>query len=446
MKAKILLIDDDPVDLKVMRALLERSDFGVESARSGKDGLALVAGGGIDMVLSDVMMPGMSGVDVAREISVSHPRLPVVLITAHADVKTAVEAMREGAFDYVRKPADETELLLTIDRALEYASLKTENALLRSELAVGGMYGERMIGQSPAMQKVFEVIGRVAVTDSTVMITGQTGTGKELAAQMIHFRSSRAAKPFIAVNCASINQGVSESELFGHEKGAFTGAASQRRGRFEEADGGTLFLDEVTEATPEFQAKLLRILQEGTLQRVGGNRDIKVDVRIIASSNRDLESEVKEGRLREDLYFRLNVVPVELPPLCERKGDAALLADHFLRAYIERYSSPVQSISKKAMAQLVKRKWPGNVRELQHAIERAVVLAGGDTLEPEDFALKDRKPDEVATLDDVVSKSTRDHVLATLESVEWRKQKAATILGIDRATLYRLIKKFGLEG
>jgi len=336
-----------------------------------------------------------------------------------------------------------------MERAIEHSMLKKENAFLRSELAVGGVYGDRLIGVSPPMLEVFDLISRVAVADSTVLISGETGTGKELVAQMIHFKSTRAEKPFVAVNCAAINQGLSESELFGHEKGAFTGAAAARKGRFEDAEGGTLFLDEITEGTPEFQAKLLRVLQEGTIQRVGGNQDIKVDVRVIASTNLDIDKEVKEGRFREDLFFRLNVVPVLVPPLRDRKEDIPVLARHFLSTYGSRYNSSVSAISDKAIDHLVRQEWSGNVRELQHAVERAVVLASHEVLEPDDFASRRSPSAEVAearTLAEVVDEQTRLHVLEVLEGEQWHKQKAADILAVDRATLYRIIKKFGLDG
>jgi DNA-binding NtrC family response regulator len=449
MKATILLIDDDPVDLKVLKALVESLDFDTLAVRSGEEGIKMLKSGGIDLVLSDVRMPGMSGVDVVSEMARRFSRIPIILITADADVRTAVDAMKQGAFDYVTKPADETELVLTMERALEHCMLKKENAFLRSELAVGGIYGDRLIGVSPPMLEVFDLISRVAVADSTVLISGETGTGKELVAQMIHFKSNRAEKPFVAVNCAAINQGLSESELFGHEKGAFTGAAAARKGRFEDADGGTLFLDEITEGTPEFQAKLLRVLQEGTIQRVGGNQDIKVDVRVIASTNLDIDNEVKEGRFREDLFFRLNVVPVVVPPLRDRKEDIPILAKHFLATYGSRYNSSVNSISDQALDYLVRQEWSGNVRELQHAVERAVVLASHEILESDDFAPRRNKAADTGgerKLADVVDRQTRLHVLEVLESESWHKQKVADILGVDRATLYRLIKKFGLDG
>ena len=447
MKATILLIDDGPVDLKVLQSLVESRDYAAAAVRSGREGLDLLKMGGIDLVISDVRMPHMSGVEVAAEAARDYPGIPVILVTAHADVRSAVDAMKRGAYDYVTKPADETELLLAIEHALEHSLLKKENAFLRSELAVGGPYGERLIGGSPAMQEVYSLITRVAPTDSTVLLCGETGTGKELAAQTIHFRSSRAGKPFVAVNCAAVNQGVTESELFGHEKGAFTGAVAARRGRFEDADGGTLFLDEITEAAPDFQAKLLRVLQEGVLQRVGGNRDIRVDVRVIASTNRDIESAVRQGKFREDLYFRLNVVPIVLPPLRERVEDIPVLADHFLQAFRKRYESRAKSFSKDAYRYLSSLEWKGNVRELAHAVERAVVLAVSEELGPGDFSRRSTvseagKPD---LLEDVLDQCTREHILAVLEKTGWRKQRAAALLGIDRATLYRLIRKLGLE-
>lgn len=447
MKSTVLLVDDDPVDGKALQLLLESWDFEVQFARSGDDALNALCRRPVDVVLSDVRMPGMSGEDLMDRILVDHPGIPIILITGRGDIKSAVRAMKRGATDYVTKPPDEEELRLTLERALDHSRLQRENEFLRAELAAGGMYGERLVGRSPRMLELYELVNRVAKTDSTVLITGETGTGKELVAQTVHYRSDRSGMPLVALNCASLNSNLVESELFGHEKGAFTGAVAGRHGRFEDANGGTLFLDEISETSIEFQAKLLRVLQDGEMQRVGGNKNIRVDVRLIASTNRDLEEAVKEGRFREDLLYRLRVIPIHLPALRERREDIPLLAAHFLSVYTQRYSAGVQSISEDAMERLSARQWKGNVRELQHTIERAVVLARHDVLDSSDFEEQEREeqpPDSGENLHAFVDRVSRDHIVAVLDRTQWRKQKAADLLGIDRATLYRLIQKHSI--
>ena len=448
MKATILLIDDDPVDLKALQTLVESWDYAVLAARSGEDGLAELKDAPVDLLVSDVCMPGMGGEDVVQAVGREYPGLPVVLITGRGDVKSAVKAMKLGAFDYVVKPPDPDELRLTVARALEHSRLQRENRFFRAELAAGGMYGERLIGRSPAMLKVFALIDRVARTDSTVLITGETGTGKELVAQAIHYRSARFERTLVALNCAALQPNLIESELFGHEKGAFTGAAAMRRGRFEDADGGTLFLDEIGETSPTFQAKLLRVLQEGEFERVGGSRPIRVSVRVLASTNRDLVKEVHEGRFREDLYYRLSVIPVHLPALRERGEDVALLATHFADTLARKYGCPARTVSPGGMAHLQSLPWPGNVRELQHVVERAVVLAGGDSLGPDDFRFDDVATPRGAsapTLQDYLAERTREYVMQVLDHAGWRKGRAARTLGVDRATLYRMIRKYRIE-
>ena len=450
MKATILLIDDDPLELHAMRVLLESWDLDVVAVRSGADALSRLDSVAADALVSDVRMPGMTGEDVVRAVGQSHPGLPVLLVTAFGDVKSAVRAMKLGAFDYVVKPPEEEEFRLTLERALEHSRLRRENAFLRAQLAAGGMYGERLIGRSPGMLAVFDLINRVARTDSTVLITGETGTGKELVAQTIHYKSRRADRALVALNCAALNRNLIESELFGHERGAFTGAVVARRGRFEDADGGTLFLDEISETGLEFQAKLLRVLQEGSLERVGGNRSIRVDVRLLASTNQDLREAVKAGKFREDLLYRLSVIPIHIPPLRERREDIGLLAAHFLDVYRARYQSPAKAISQAGLDYLHGLEWRGNVRELEHAIERAVVLSPRDTLGPEDFrrdeagGTDDRGADDAA-LAAVLDRKTREHVLAVLDRTQWRKKEAARVLGVDRATLYRMLKRYSLD-
>ena len=448
MKPTALLIDDDPLDLKSLQMLVESWDLTVVAVRSGADAMRQLAAVPIDLVVSDVRMPGMSGEEVVTAVADAYPGLPVVLITGKGDIRSAVKAMKLGAFDYVVKPPDEEEFRLAVERALEHSRLRRENEFLRAQLAAGGMYSERLIGRGPAMLALFETINRVARTDSTVLVSGETGTGKELVAQTVHYRSGRAAKPLIALNCASLNANLVESELFGHEKGAFTGAVAARPGRFEDADGGTLFLDEIGELELSLQAKLLRVLQEGEFERLGGNTKIRVDVRLLASTNRDLEREVKEGRFREDLYYRLRVIPIRVPSLRERLEDIPLLAAHFVDLYRRRYDCPARTISATALAHLRSRAWKGNVRELQHTVERAVVLSTSEVLETDDFRMPERvgaEDSDDATLQAALDRKTREHLLEVLDRTKWHKRRAADMLGIDRATLYRLLRKHSVS-
>ena len=451
MNPRTLIIDDDPLVATSIRTQMELLDHEVLLAHTGEEGLALVEEQPLDLVISDIQLPGVNGDEVMRTIRKTHPELPVILVTAHGAVKDAVRAIQDGAFQYLLKPIDLDELEVSVERALEATHLRRENRTLRAELAGHGTHGVQLIGSSPAMVKVHDLILRVARSDSTVLITGETGTGKEMIAQTVHYRSPRAKAPLVAFNCAAFNENLMESELFGHEKGAFTGANQARRGRFEEADGGTIFLDEIGETSKAFQARLLRVLQEREFERVGGNRKVAIDVRVIASTNRDLETEVEEDRFREDLYYRLRVVPIHLPPLRERRDDILPLAAHFLASYAEQYSSPVTGFSEACTKALENQPWPGNVRELKHAVERAVVLATRDVLEPEDLEFGEggvRPAAETSTsqaLQDVLEETSREHVIKVLDQTDWRKQAAAEILGIDRATLYRMIRKYQIE-
>ncbi len=447
MKSTVLLVDDDPVDVRALQSLIEAWGYEVLTSRSGKEALALLDEQQVDLLISDVRMPGMSGEAVVEAVQQRTPQLPVILITGYGDIRSAVAAMKLGAFDYIVKPPDEDEFKLIIERALEHSQLVRENRFLRAEMASSGMSGEKLLARSEGMLAVMDLVNRVARTDSTVLITGETGTGKEVVAQAIHFKSARAEQPLVSMNCAAVNENLIESELFGHEKGAFTGAVARRRGRFEDADNGTLLLDEISETSTEFQARLLRVLQESCFERVGGSETVSVDVRLIATTNRNLEEAVAEGRFREDLFYRLRVIPIEIPPLRERREDIPLLAAHFATVFGERYHQRPLEIVPKAIEKLQSRTWPGNVRELLHVVERAVVLASDGTLDAKDFPEADTSAttggDE--TLQDHVDQASREHVIRVLDQTNWKKKEAAEILGVDRATLYRMLKKYSIE-
>jgi DNA-binding NtrC family response regulator len=446
---RILLIEDDAWMAQAMLALVESWAIRAEHAPSAEAGLAALENESFDLVLTDIRMPGASGFDVLRQVKERWPRLPVILVTGHGDVADAVSAIKQGAFDYMIKPVDADSFEATVRRALEHGRLRRENDFLRRELAAGSALGQRMIGRSPRMREVFDILDRVSVTDSTVLLVSETGTGKELAAQTIHLRSKRAAGPYVTCNCAAFSPTLLESELFGHERGAFTGAISLRRGRFEEADGGTIFLDEIGETSREFQAKLLRVLQEREIERVGSSRKLQVNVRIIASTNRDLEKEVAEGRFRQDLYYRLRVVPVVLPPLRERAEDIPELARHFMAQFCAQYDRPPLELEPAALERLARHSWPGNVRELKHAIERAVLLARGPRLTAADVEVEPPSAASLTestalTLQDRVDDATRRFVLEALERAGGEKKKAAEALGIDRVTLHRILRRLGV--
>ena len=380
--AKVLVVDDKEMMRDSVATILGRRGHAVTVAAGGEQALERIAEKRPDAVVTDLQMPGMSGLDLLAEIRKVHDDLPVVFMTAYGSVETAVEAMRQGAFDYVTKPFGGDELGIAVDRAIEHGRLKRENEVLRASAGtpVASATGTDMVGAGTAMTSVRERLGKVADSHGTVLITGESGTGKEVAARLIHESSPRRDGPFLAINCAALSVSLLESELFGHEKGAFTGADKLRKGRFELADGGTLLLDEISEIPPELQAKLLRVLQERTFERVGSSQTRTVDVRVIATTNRDLESEVDAGRFRGDLFFRLNVLPIEMPSLRDRTEDIPLLAEHFLAAVGAREGRDARRFDESALQVLSAYAWPGNVRELQNICERAAVLASADEI------------------------------------------------------------------
>ena len=447
-KPRILVVDDDRGHRTMLRALLAESGYEALEAEDGDAGVEAVRTHPVDAVLLDLRMPRVGGIEALEAIKAVRPDLPVIVLTAYASVDTAVAAMKKGAFDYLTKPVDAADLSRVLDKALEFRRLEEEIRLLRERL------GERfdfssIIGRSRPMRELFETLALVAPSDATVLITGESGTGKELVANAIHQNSPRRDKPFVKVNCAALHENLLESELFGHERGAFTGATAQRKGRFELAHGGTLFLDEIGDMSPATQAKVLRVLQEGEFERLGGSRTLKVDVRVIAATHRDLEAMVAEGAFRQDLYYRLSVVPVHLPPLRDRPEDIPLLAEHFLRIYAEKNRKAVAGFTPEAMDLLVRHPWPGNVRELQNAVERAVILCLGERVTPRELppALQGAAaaapqapiPAGPRTLKD----AERELILRTLEQTGGNRTRAAQILGISRQTLINKLKEYG---
>jgi len=452
--AKILVIEDDEVLRHLLIDVLSDQGYQIEPAETGEDGLKAMEQDVFDIILLDINLPGMDGMDVLRLAPARQPDSQVVMMTAFGTVDTAVEAMKQGAFDYINKPFSTDELLLTITRALEEQDLRREVARLRQRArGVGGDI--QIVGKSPAIDRVVDLIARVAPSRATVLITGDTGTGKELVARAVHAASNRASKPFMPINCAAIPENLLESELFGHMKGAFTGAIQNKKGLFEEASGGTVFLDEISTMSMSLQPKLLRVLQEYVIMRVGGRQPIPVNIRLIAATNMDLKKRVAEGLYREDLYYRLNVFPIEVPSLRERKDDIPLLANFFLQKFSELYTIDPPKLPARTLDRMMSHNWPGNVRELENFIERAVVLhaSGGNATVgfelPSDTAEKD---DGTSILDEAQKRRwtfedlEREYIFRVLESVRWKKTEAAEILGIDRRTLYRKLKRYENEG
>jgi len=445
MTARVLIVDDEARMAEVIAAALRRAGHECETCASGEAALAALEERGADVLVTDWKMPEMDGIELLRRLHARRPGLPVILVTAHGTVPSAVAAMREGAFDYVTKPFDNDELRATVARALELRRLERENRWLRQEVA--SRYApEAVVAESPGSRELLALVRRVAPSRATVLIQGESGTGKELVARLLHYWSDRVGRPFVAVNVKAFAEGVLESELFGHEKGAFTGAVAARAGCFERADGGTLFLDEIAEIAPDVQVKLLRVLQEGEVLRVGGGEARPVDVRVVAATNRVVREEIATGRFREDLYFRLNVIPIQLLPLRSRREDIVPLARLFLARHAADAGRRL-AFSPEAEAVLAAHGWPGNVRELENAVERAVVLARGDTIVPEDLLLEERVgagPAADGTLQDALDRTVAVRIRAALDAAGGQRAEAARALGIDRTTLYRMMKRLGL--
>ena len=446
---RILVVDDEASARSGLEKLLEREGFAVSTAHDGASALELVADFAPEIVVTDLKMPGMDGMELLSKLRERESALPVIVVTGSGDVSAAVKAMRAGAQDYLSKPIDFDALLVAIERSIERRALRTEAEELRRQVreregdGLGGL-----LGVSAAMQRVYRVARQVAGARATVLVTGESGTGKGELARVIHEKGPRSGKPFVALHCASLAESLLESELFGHEKGSFTGAEKRRIGRFEQAHEGTLFLDEVGEIPPSMQVKLLRILQERTFERVGGNERVNVDVRLVAATNRDLAADVRDGRFREDLYYRLHVVHIDMPPLRARDGDVLLLASHFLRRFAADNHRDISGFSDAARAKLVGHRWPGNVRELENAIERAVVLCEGALIEA------DHLPVDVAPIargsipipGSTLSEIERFAILSTLEATGGSTQKAAEMLDMSIRTIQYRLHEYGMTG
>jgi two-component system NtrC family response regulator len=451
----ILVVDDEANYLTVMEALLSEAGHEVITAPSGLEALKVAAGADLDLVLTDMKMPKMNGLELLAELQRLYPDLPVIIMTAYGTVEKAVAAMKKGAYDYILKPFKNEEILVTIAKALEHRRLILSHRFLTEELEKRYGFPE-IVGQSGTMREILALVKRVAQTRATVLISGESGTGKELIARAIHQRSPRAAKTFISVNCAALTETLLESELFGHERGAFTHAVATRKGRFELADGGTLFLDEVAEMSPALQVKVLRVLQEMEFERVGGVRTIKVDVRMVAATNRELKEEVEAGRFREDLFYRLNVVHLHIPPLRQRPEDIPMLATHFLNKYARENVRGEVRLTPEALQLLIQYPWPGNVRELENVMERAVILCGNNVITPQDLpaelapAAADAKLDIDrfiplhTPLPEALEQIEEQMIRRALEASGQVQVRAAEMLGITKSLLQYKLKKYHL--
>lgn len=450
IKTNILIVDDDNAHRTMLKAHLGAEGYKIAEAEDGDIAVHLIKDRDFDLVLLDLKMKRVGGIEALEAIQNLKPKLPVIIITAFSSVENAVEAMKKGAFDYITKPVDAEALSMTVKRALDFKNLLQENESLKQRLNEKFDFG-KMVGSSKTMQELGETLQLVSPTDATVLINGESGTGKELVAGAVHHNSLRKDKPFIKVNCAALHENLLESELFGHEKGAFTGATEQRKGRFELADKGTLFLDEIGDMSPTTQAKILRVLQDGEFERLGGTKTIKADVRLVAATHKNLEKMVDDGSFRQDLYFRLSVVPLHLPPLRERPMDIPALAEHFLTRYSDKNRKDIRSFHPEAMEALLAFPWPGNIRELENAIERAVILCLDEQISQRHLPNqvqqacmdKNKRPFVIRTglsLKDM----EKELILSTLRQSDNNRTRAAEILGITRQTLQNKLKEYGL--
>jgi two-component system response regulator PilR (NtrC family) len=454
---KILVVDDEQSMRDVLSIMLKRAGYAVTAASDGDEAIAHLGKEIFDLVITDLKMPKVGGLDVLKAVKASSPDTVVLVITAFASAESAVEAMKHGAYDYLTKPFQVDEVQLIIRNALERRRLSTENMLLKREMASQSSFAQ-IIGKSEAMQKVFDVVRKVADSKSNVLIFGESGTGKELVARAIHYNSARAPMPFVTVNCSAVPETLLESELFGHMKGSFTGAVSNKAGLFEVANGGTIFLDEIGDTSPATQVKLLRVIQEREFRRVGGTQDVKVDVRIIAATNKDLEKAVAEGTFREDLYYRLDVIPIVLPPLRLRTGDIPLLVQHFLDKFCRESGKPVPAITGEAMRALLEHEWRGNVRELENLIERVVAFSSGQPVTEEEIrgwlhrpvtpqqTYPTDLPEDGLDLEALINSIEKELLLKALERANWVKKKAARLLRLNTRSFRYRLEKYAIKG
>jgi DNA-binding NtrC family response regulator len=442
-KLRILVVDDEAIVRDSLGGWFRQDGHLVDTAESAKEALRLSAQSRHDIAVIDIKMPGMDGLELQGRLAAADPDLTIILMTAYASVESAIKAMKAGAYDYIIKPFDPDDLSLLIKRAAEHRSLRAENLRLRKSLDAAAT-PPPLLGSSPAMKRVLRLVAAVSASDATVLISGESGTGKELVARAIHSGSSRRYCPLVVVNCGALAEGILESELFGHEAGAFTGAGARHKGKFEVADGGTIFLDEIGEVSAKVQVDLLGVLEEKTVTRLGGNTPVPVDFRVIAATNRDLRAMVTAGTFREDLLWRLNVFTIEIPPLRERPEDIPLLAEHFLGRFAQAMNRKPMPLSPAALEALRAYPWPGNVRELQNAIERAVVVGGGPCVEPRDLPMHIMKaPSRLGP--GSLAEAERAHIQSVLDASDWNISRAARILDVDRATLYSKIRRYELE-
>ncbi len=452
-KAKILVVDDEPSQRKMLQANLSLDGYEVYEADDGKTAISRVSEEFFDLILMDNRMSQLDGIEALKQIKKISPGIPVIIITAYASVETAVEALQSGAHDYLTKPLDIDELRIKVQQTLEFWRLKEENILQKRRIE-NLFDASRIIGRSPKMRQVLETVAMVAPTEASVLILGESGTGKELIANALHQGSSRSERRFIKINCAALPETLLESELFGHERGAFTGAVGRKPGRFELADGGTIFLDEIGEMTFSTQAKLLRVLQEREFEPLGSTRSVKVDIRVISASNRDLKDEVRKVNFREDLFYRLNVVPINLPPLRERKEDIPLLVDHFLHIYNEKNNRHLKGFHPRALDAMMRYSWPGNIRELENVVERAVILTMDEYVSfselPESISGESASAVPTTSKAGIVPGMTireleKELILVTLDHNDGNRTRSAGFLGITRRTLQNKLKEYGID-
>ena len=448
----ILIVDDEAAYREMLVELLGGLDYSIDVAVDGEQAVKMASQSNYDLVITDLSLPKLSGTQVLAAVKRNHPDTPVIMITGYATADTAIEAMKLGAYDYIAKPFNIDEVQLIVAHALERSRLIDENTFLRSELS--RQFGfDNIIGQNPAIQKAYVLAAQVAQTTATVLILGETGTGKEFLARSIHYQSKRSHGPFIKVSCAALPETMLESELFGHEKGSFTGAITRRAGRFELADGGSIFLDEIGDVSPALQLKLLRVLAEKQFERVGGSETLQVDARIIAATNRDLVKAIKDKTFREDLFYRLNVITMNLPPLRDRKEDIAVLAEHFIAKHCSETGKQIGGLSQEALQALTSYDWPGNIRELENCIERAVILTNSDVISARDLyffshesaVLNPAKATESSGALGPLRDVEKQHIEKVLAACDWHQTKAAQILEIDRKTLRNKIREFGFD-